>query len=126
MPRFSSHTIAIVRRNGNEMLTDTCVLSRKAMATGNMGEPLPVLTIVATGVRCRVIRAKVPSNSSQQVVGSQQAMVDIDRLECPYDTALTVDMIATLSGGSVWQLVSIEDKLTDLVFAGAVVTQVRT
>ena len=126
MPHFSTRTIAVVRRAGNEMLTDTCVLSRKSMATGNMGEPLPVLTIVATGVRCRVIRAKVPANSSQQVVGSQQAMVETYRLECPYDTAFVVDDVVTLNDGTVYQVVNVEDQLTDSVFAGAVIMRVRT
>lgn len=126
MPRFSSRIIAIVRQNVNEILTDTCTLSEESGATGTLGEPLAGLVLVASGVRCRVIRAKTPSNSSTQVVGSQESMVEMYRLECPYDTTLRVNMVATLGDGSMYQLVSIEDQLTDSVFAGAVVTRVRS
>lgn len=126
MPRFSDRTIAIVRRNVNEMLTDTCTLSEESGITGTMGEPLHGLEVVASGVKCRVIRAKIPSNGMTGVVGSQESMVDVYRLECPYDTVLRVDMVATLADGSVYQVVSIEDKLTDSAFAGAVITRVRT
>lgn len=126
MPRFSDRTIAIVRRNVNAMLTDTCTLSRQAGITGTMGEPLHTLEVVATGVRCRVIRASQQfGKSSTTVVGSQEAMVELYRLECPYDTTLEVDMVATLSDGSVYHIVGLEDKLTDSAFAGAVITKVR-
>lgn len=126
MPRFSDRTINIVRRNVNEMLTDTCTISEESGATGTMGEPLPNLVVVASGVPCRVIRAKIPNSSSQQVVGSQESMVEVYRWIGPVGTALAVDQVVTLSDGSVYQIVNVEDKLTDSAFAGAVVTRVRT
>lgn len=127
MPRFSDRTMAIVRRNSNEMLTDTCSLFQDSGATGSMGEPLPTLELVASGVRCRVIRSKAPSGSALGVVSSQEAMVEAYRLECPYDTTMLINMVAELdSDGSRWQLVNIEDKLTDSVFAAALITRVRT
>lgn len=125
MPRFSARTIAIVRKNVNEMLTDTCTIKRLTGATGTMGEPLNQLELIASDVQCRVIRAKTPSGSSQMVVGTQQSMVEMYRLECPYDTAFLVDDVVTLADGSVYQVVSVEDKLTDSAFAGAVIQRVR-
>lgn len=127
MPRFSARTIAIVRRNVNEMFTDTCTLYVESGATGTMGEPQHTLEIAASNASCRVIRASQQfGKSSVVVVGSQEAMVELYRLECPYDTTLTVDMVAKLSDGSMYQIVGIEDKLTDSAFAGAVITRVRT
>jgi hypothetical protein len=126
MPRFSDRTMAIVRRNVNEMLVDTCTIEQQMGIKGTMGEPLDSWEIVAEDVPCRVIRAKVPNASSQTVVGSQEAMVEMYRLECPYDTTFAVDNRVTLSDGSVYQVVQVEDKLTDSAFAGAVITRVRT
>ena len=126
MPRFSSRTLAIVQRNVNEMLTDICTISRETGATGQMGEPLHVLEVVASEVACRVIRARTPSSSASQVVGSQEAMVEVYRLSCPSGTAFVTDDVVTTSDGSVYQVVNVEDKLTDGAFAGAVMTRVRT
>lgn len=127
MPRFSARTIAIVRRAVNEMLTDTCSLYQESGATGTMGEPLHNLELVASGVPCRVIRAKTPSSNAVQVVGSQDSQVERYRFECPYDQALRIKMVVELdSDGSRWQMVDVEDALTDKAFAGAVITRVRT
>lgn len=126
MPRFSARTIAIVKRNVDETLTDTCTLKRETGATGLMGEPLHTLELVASGVPCRVIRAKTPSDSSQQAVGSQASVVERYRLICPVGTGFTVDDVVTLSDGSVYRVVSVEDKLTDGVQSSAVITRVRT
>lgn len=125
MPHFSSRTIALVRRNANAMLTETCTLYRKTGATGEMGEPLNTFEIAATGVPCRVIRARVPSGSTTQPVGGQIALVETYRLECPYNTVLELNMRSQVDGGGLYDLISIEDKLTDSAFAAAVVTRVR-
>lgn len=126
MPRFSDRTIAVVRRNVSEMLTETCTLQRRTGATGLMGEPLDTFENVATNVACRVIRARVPSQSTTQPVGSQEAMVDLYRMEFPYDTTLEVQLRAVMGDGRIYDLVSVEDDLTDKAFAGAVVKRVRT
>jgi len=127
MPRFSARTMAVIRRSGGEMLTDTCSLFVESGATGALGEPLHDLELVASGVACRVIRARTPSGGTQMVVGSQESMVETYRLECAYDQALAVDMVAVLdSSAESYRITSIEDKLTDSVFAGAVITRVRS
>jgi glyoxylate carboligase len=125
MPRFSARTIAIVQQNVSEMLTDTCTIQRQTGATGTMGEPLNQLELIASGVACRVIRVKTPNANSQAVIGSQKSMVERYRLICPVDTAFRVDDVVTI-GSDVYQVVDVEDKLTDAAFAGAVITRVRT
>jgi hypothetical protein len=125
MPRFSARTLAIVQRNVNEMLTDVCTIKRQTGATGTMGEPLNQLELIASDVPCRVIRAKTPNANSQAVIGSQKAQVERYRLICPVDTAFRVDDVVIV-GSDVYQVVDVEDKLTDGAFAGAVITRVRT
>lgn len=125
MPRFSARTLAIVQRNVNEMLTDVCTIKRQTGATGTMGEPLNQLELIASDVPCRVIRAKTPNANSQAVIGSQKAQVERYRLICPVDTAFRVDDVVSV-GSDVYQVVDVEDKLTDGAFAGAVITRVRT
>lgn len=126
MPRFGARTLAVVRGNVNEMLTDTCTLQRRTGATGLMGEPLDTFENVATDVACRVIRARVPSQSTTQPVASQEAMVDTYRMEFPYNTVLELQMRAVMTDGRIYDMVSVEDGLTDSAFAGAVVKRVRT
>lgn len=126
MPRFSDRTLAIIQRNVNEMLVGTCTIERETGTTGTMGEPLHTVEVIATAVPCRVIRSKTPSLGTTEVVGSQEAMVDTYRLICPVGTSFRVDDRVTLSDGSVWQVASMEDKLTDAAFVGAVITRVRS
>jgi hypothetical protein len=127
MPRLSARTIAIVKQNVSEMLTDSCTIKRESGATGMMGEPLHDLVLVASGVACRVIRSSQRLGSSaMQVVGSQEAMVEVYRLICPVGTSFLVDDVVTLADGSVYQVVNVEDQLTDEAFAGAVISRVRT
>ncbi len=126
MPAFSTRTIAKVQQNVNAMLTDRCTLSRKSDATGLRGEPLNATEIIASNVPCRVIRSKVPSDNAQQVIGSQKSMVERYRLICPVGTAFVVDDVVTLADGSVYNVVNVEDQLTDSVQASAVITRVRT
>lgn len=126
MPHFSARTLALVKRNINEMLTDRCTIYRETGATGSMGEPLPTLGPVASDVPCRVIRSRTPSQGAVGVVGSQEAMVEVYRLICPDGTAFVKNDVVTLSDGSQYLVVNVEDKLTDEAFAGAVIQRVRT
>lgn len=126
MPHFSARTIAKVRSNVNAMLTERCTLQRESGATGTMGEPIATYTTIATGILCRVIRAKSPSGGSEMVVGSQEAMVERYRLICPVGTAFKVDDRIVMADGRTFQVIDVEDGLTDAGFAGAVITRVRT
>ena len=125
MPRLSVRTLKIVQQNVGEMLTDRCTIQRQTGATGTMGEPLNQLELIASDVPCRVIRAKTPNANSQMVIGNQKSMVERYRLICPVDTDFRVDDVVTV-GDDIYQVVDVEDKLTDAAFAGGVVTRVRT
>lgn len=126
MPHFSDRTIALVRQNISAMLTESCTIQRRSGAKGQMGEPLNTFENVATDVACRVIRARVPSSSSTQPVGGSNAMVELYRLICPVGTTFVVEDRIVMSDGRIFEVVSLEDGLTDSGFAGAVVTRVRT
>jgi uncharacterized protein DUF6093 len=127
MPRFSTRTIAVVKRNVNEMLTETCTIRRETGARGTMGEPLHDSTeIVAQNVNCRVIRVGQRNRGQTMDVGAQETIVEMYRLICPVGTGFTTDDIITMSDGRVFQVVDVEDGLTDEAFTGAVMTRART
>ena len=126
MPRISARTIAIVQRNVNDMLTETCTITRETGARGTMGEPLHDSTeIVAENVSCRVIRVGQGSRGQTMNVGSQEAIVEMYRLICPVATGFTTDDIVTMSDGRIFQVINVEDGLTDEAFSGAIISRVR-
>lgn len=125
MPRFSNLTLARVRKNVNEMLTETCTLERETAAVGRMGEPLHDQQTVQTSLPCRVIRAGRRSDLQTMPVGGQEAMVEMYRLICPVGTAFTKDDRVTMTDGRMFQVVSVEDGLSDEAFAAAIITRVR-
>ncbi len=127
MPRFSARTIAIVRRNVNDMLTETCTITRETGIKGTMGEPLHDSSeIVAEDVTCRVIRVGMPGAGRTKDVGAQETIVEMYRLICPVGAGFTTDDIITMSDGRVFQVISVEDGLTDEAFSGAIFTRART
>lgn len=125
MPRFSTRTLALVRRNVDEMLVETCSIQRETGVKGTMGENLHTLTTVATGVLCRLIRVGQRSRSQTMQVGSQESLVEMYRLITPRATLFEVDDQVTMSDGRVFQVVDVEDGLSDEAFARVVVTRVR-
>jgi len=126
MPRFSDRTIALVRRNVNEMLTETCTITRETGVKGTMGEPLHDNTeIVAQNVSCRVITVGQRNRSQTRDVGAQEVIVEMYRLICPVGTAFTTDDLITMSDGRIFHVVDVEDGLTDEAYAGAIITRAR-
>lgn len=126
MPRISSRTLAKVRKNVNEMLTERCTLERETGTVGTMGEPLHTWETVQTGIACRVIQAgQTQSGSTTAVVGSAEAMVERYRLITPVGTPFTLNDRVVMSDGRVFEIVDVDDGLTDEAFAGAVMVRVR-
>jgi hypothetical protein len=120
MPRFSARTLALVQRNTEAMMTDTCTIEREAAGKGLMGEPVGGWTLVAQDVPCRVISiGRGAGRSSYQEVGSQEALVERYRLICPKATAFAVDDRVTISG-TTYLIIDLIDGWTDSVFVGAV------
>lgn len=125
MPRFSDRTIALVRRNVNDLLNETCRIERESGGRGLMGEETHETVVVATNVSCRVIRLTKRTTSSAQDVGSQEALVERYRLICPVGTAFTVNDRVVMSDGRTFDLVDVEDGLSDEAFAGAMLVRTR-
>lgn len=123
---FSARTINIVRQRVNGMLTETCSIERETGATGLMGEPLHGWETVAEDVPCRVIRVGQSSTQSEyEAVGATEALVERWRLICPAGTSFAVDNRVRLADGRVFQIVDVDDRLTDQAFVGAVMVRAR-
>lgn len=125
MRLLSDRTMAMVRRNVNAMLTDLCSIERESGATDDMGAPLHDWTVVASDVPCRVIRAGQRNNSSTEIIGSQETLVEMYRLICPVGTPFTTDDRVRMAGDAVFHIVALEDRLTDLPFVSAIITRGR-
>jgi len=73
-----------------------------------------------------VIRAgRAPTNSTTQPVGGAVAVVETFRLICPVGTPFLVEDRVLMSDDSIYQVMSVEDKLTDGAFVSALVQRVR-
>lgn len=124
MARISSRTLAKVRAQVSGMLTEACTLQREAGTTGTMGEPLHLWETVQSGIACRVIVAR-RGDVGTAVVGGAEAMVERYRLITPVGTPFKTDDRVVMSDGRVFEIVTVEDGLTDEAFAGAIMVRVR-
>lgn len=118
-------TIELIRRRVNSYLDDTCRIERESGSPGLMGERLRDLLLVASNVSCRVIRLTKRTNTAAQEVGGQEALVERYRLILPVGTAFAVDDRVVMSNGDVYQVVDVEDHMSDGAFVGAMLTRVR-
>jgi len=126
MALLSDRTIAMVRRNVSAMLTERCTIERESGATDDMGAPLHDWTVVASDVPCRVIRAgQQRNNTTTQIVGSQEALVETFRLICPVATPFKTDDRVRLADGTVYQVVALDDQLSDQAFVAAIIMRGR-
>lgn len=120
----SNRTTAIIRRRVNTTLTELCSIEHETGMKGSMGEPLHGWETVAADVPCRVIRANAASRGTE-AVGSTEALVERWRLICPAGTVFAVDNRVRLSDGRVFQIVGIDDRLTDEAFVSALMVRAR-
>lgn len=123
----SNRTTAIIRRRVNTFLTELCSIERETNMRGHMGEPLSNRwETVAENVPCRIITLGQNSTQSEaEPVGSTEALIERWRLICPAGTVLAVDNRAVLSDGRKYQIVDIDDRLTDQAFVSATVVRAR-
>lgn len=122
----SNRTIALVRRRVNAFLTERCSIEREAGMKGSMGEPLHGWEMVADNVQCRVITVNQSSTQTEyEAVGSTEALVERWRLICPAGTVFAVDNRVRLSDGRVFQIVDVDDRLTDEAFVSAMMVRAR-
>lgn len=122
---FNSRTVALVMARIAQTLTDTCTIERETGAVGAMGEPLTTASAVYSDIPCRVITTGGNRSNAVQDVGASEAIVERYRLIVSASVVLGVDDRVTVSDGTVYLVVGVEDRLTDGVFAGAVLVRER-
>jgi len=125
MAWFNARTVALVRRNVEKTLGETCQIERESGITGTMGEQTHDWGVVATGVTCRVITMGRRTGSQTREVGGQEALVEQYRLICPVGTAFDVDDRVVMDDGRIFQITALEDGLTDDAYAEATMTRQR-
>lgn len=125
MAWFSDRTVALVRRNVLKTLTETCRVERESGSTGTMGELLHDWVVVAQDVACRVITRGQQSQAQTREVGGQEALVERYELICPVGTAFTVDDRVVMSDGRIFQVVDVEDGLSNEAFAKVMLVRTR-
>ncbi len=108
-----------------QMLTDVCSITRQTDAVDALGARTQTWVIVATNVKCRVIRAETKRNIGQQVVAVQEALTESYRLIVPRGTSLSVDYRVTLTDGRVYDVVQVLDMNTDALDAQAEIVRRR-
>jgi hypothetical protein len=123
--RFGTRTVALVQRNINLMLGERCTLERETGQMGLMGEPLHTWEVVVDNIPCRIIRAGQSFSSAAAIVGSQEALIERYRLICPTGTPFTLEDRVRFDDGRLYQVVQVEDGLTEGVFVSAIITRVR-
>lgn len=122
----SKRTRAIIRRRANTLLTELCSIERETGATGLMGEPLHNWETVERNVPCRIILiGQFSTRSEYDAVGATEALVERWRLICPAGTTFAVDDRVRLADGRVYQIVDVDDRLTDEAFVSAVMVRAR-
>lgn len=89
-----------------------------------MGEPKQQYVDVSVGVACRVIRAKPPTTNTAQPIGGAVGLKETYRLICPVGTPFLTHDRVVMSDDSVYQIMSVEDKLTDQAFVNAIIERV--
>lgn len=122
-----SRVASLARRMVERTLTERCDIERETGATGLMGEPLHQWEMVEQDVPCRVISTGGQGSQQSQyaAVGATETMVERWRLICPVGTTLKTDSRVRLTDGRVYQIVSVEDRLSDAAFAGALMVRAR-
>lgn len=121
----SNRTTAIIRRRVNTFLTERCSIERESGTKGRMGEPLHGWETVTTNVPCRIITISSSTSNQTEDVGSTEALVERWRLICPAGTVFAVDNRVRLADDRVFQIVDVDDRLTDEGFVSALIVRAR-
>lgn len=122
----SNRTRAIIRRRVNTLLTERCTIERETGTTGLMGEPLHGWEKVSEDVPCRVITVGQSGTRSEgRAVGAAEALLERWRLICPAGTVFAVDNRVVFDDGRTFEIVDIDDRLTDEAYVSAVMVRAR-
>lgn len=99
----------------NFALTDTCTIMNQAESTDAAGNIISSWVQLATGVKCRLIRANRGSTSATAITASAQDITEEYRLALPYDSLVRPHMqviINTLT----YDVVRIDQDMTSSFF----------
>lgn len=121
---LSKRTRVLVRQRVRAYLNETCLIERELDTVGDMGEPTHVWGLV-DNAPCRIIGVGRRGQSVAEAVGGQEALVDAYRLILPAGTDLATDYRVTV-GERVYQVVAVDDDLTDEAFVSAIITRARS
>ena len=125
MARFSSRTIAKVRQIVGDTLTDVCDIDEQTTVTGSMGQVLQSWTTRSSGVMCRLIRAGASNSSDSGVQGGAEVIEDSVRIILPYGSEVAVDYRLVVADGESYQVVAIEDALSDKGYVSVIGKRIR-
>lgn len=117
-----------IEDQARQWLKDTCSLYRSEYVINEFGESVQSTVQVASGIPCRVTQ----SNSTRvqiATVGRQERIISTYRLTIPlksptYNFDLAVNQQVMLSNGKRYEIIQIEDALTDAVWRQADIAEV--
>lgn len=119
MTRLSSQTLKRIRSTVEAYLVDTCEIESQVYTTGSMGQAMQAWETVASGVRCRVIRAGRQSDGDAEVQVGRETIEQAVRIILPYGTAMAVDYRIVVSGAS-YQVAGIENTLSQSAYVSVI------
>lgn len=116
--------LAQIRKVAYSFLTDRCdVMQETTSSRGATGEPIKNWMTVAANVPCRIIKpGNTGSATAQALPALQDTLQEVYRVALPVDIPLGVDF-RIASGGEEYDVVRIEQSLTDQMTRIAIVSR---
>lgn len=111
-----------VRAAAGKWLKDSCTIEQQTIVTGEYGEEASQWSVIATDVKCRVIRSARNSGSATQERGAQETLEQEYKLAVPVSVDLGINQRVTVNGVT-YQIVRVEIALTDEIFKSATIVR---
>ena len=126
---LNSTVRATLRNKALTFLIDTCTIEAKTQSVDEIGAPVNAWIVVASSVPCRVVMAGRSNANNANLAAMQESMTDTYKLSVPvqnstYNWTLAIDQRITINS-VIYNVVSIEDGLTDTIFRQAILTRER-
>lgn len=121
----SRTTLTAIQRYVARFLKSECTITRAVVGKDVHGSPTKTYDPVASNVPCRVITQRGTASAQAMRIGARETLVDMYRLIVSTDTDVRQDD-QIIVGDATYEVASIDDKLTDRVFKGVVLTRERS
>ena len=108
----SPRTLARIRRQMAYFLSDRCSILQRGVGSGHMGEEIGNWIPVRTDVPCRLLRSLLNTRNAREAVGGSMELIERFRLVLPHDVRIHQGNGVRI-GDQVYEVVNIEDRLTD-------------